>query len=128
MDGLWIILFLIVVFLVADKFFGISDKFKEFLKPPPEYPYCKKTLLTEHETEFYKKIKPLVDSYGLCILAKTRLADLVDVKSSEDKTSFSKIKSKHIDFVIAEPDDMTAECLIELDDSSHEAPERQELD
>lgn len=138
METLWIILFLIIIFVFSDKFFNFSGIIKKRLNPPPppepepECPYVKRQLLTANEFNFYKKLKPLIDKYGLSITVKIRLADLVEVKPVDDKSKwaecFNKIKSKHIDFVIVEPDDMTAECLIELQDSSHDEPDRIERD
>lgn len=43
-------------------------------------PYHKKFLLTKNEWSFYKNLKKITDRYGLHILAKVRVADLVDVK------------------------------------------------
>lgn len=92
----------------------------------PIYPYQKKYLLTKNEYYFYKKLKKITDEHNLQILAKIRLADLLDVKSGLNKKEwniyFSKIKSKHIDFAVA--DDMKILFLIELDDSSHNAENR----
>lgn len=45
-----------------------------------EYPYVKTYLLTKNEWAFYKQLKPITDKYNLHILAKVRLADLVEVK------------------------------------------------
>jgi len=138
MEVIWVGLFLAVIFIICNKWMGLSDKIRNFLNPPPppppepDYPYKKRELLTANEFGFYQKLKPLINQYGLHITVKMRLADLVEVKPTDDKSlwaeCFNKIKSKHIDFVIVEPDDMTAECLIELQDSSHDEPERVERD
>ena len=45
-----------------------------------EYLYIKPYLLTKKEWAFYKALKPITDKYHLHILAKVRLADLVEVK------------------------------------------------
>lgn len=140
METLWLILFLAVILIFSNKAFGWIDTLKKHLNPPPppppepepEFPYKKRILLTANEFNFYQKLRPLIDEYGLHIIVKVRLADLVEVKPTNDKSlwaeCFNKIKSKHIDFVITEPDEMTAECLIELQDSSHDEQERIERD
>lgn len=97
-----------------------------------EYPYIKPYLLTKNEWRFYKALKPITDKYRLHILAKVRLADLVSVKSGLSNSArlkaFSKIKSKHVDFVLANPSNLAVKCVIELDDSSHENIDRQQRD
>lgn len=91
-------------------------------------PYIKKYLLTKNEWIFYKKIKPICDKYKFHIIAKVRLADIVEVKKGLDNKErqkyFNKIKNKHIDFVICNPENLAIIGLIELDDRSHENKER----
>ena len=93
-------------------------------------PYHKTYLLTKHEYYFYKELKPIADKYNLQILAKIRLADLVSVddniSSKYYDAYFNKIKSKHIDFAIA--DNMKVIALLELDDSTHSQADRIERD
>jgi len=70
-------------------------------------PYRKKLLLTKNEWNFYKKLKPVTDKYGYGIIAKVRLADLIEVdtdKTKEFGRFFPKISSKHIDFALINPD------------------------
>ncbi len=97
-----------------------------------EYPYVKTYLLTKKEWAFYKSLKPITDKYHLHILAKVRLADLVEVNKTIGKnkyfSAFAKIKSKHIDFVIARPSNLAVLCAIELDDNSHNNIDRQQRD
>lgn len=97
-----------------------------------EYPYVKPYLLTKNEWAFYKALKPITDKYHLHILAKVRLADLVSVRSGLSKSNynkaFSKIKAKHVDFVLANPANLAVLCAIELDDSSHDGIDRQQRD
>ena len=94
-------------------------------------PYRKKLLLTKNEWNFYKKLKPVTDKYGYGIIAKVRLADLIEVdtdKTKEFGRFFPKISSKHIDFALINPDNMEVLFLIELDDRSHDLPARKERD
>lgn len=136
METLWILLFISVAFIYLDKVFGIADIIKKKLNPPPppppepEYPYGKKNLLTKNEIEFFKKLKSLTDEYSLGINLKTCLDDIICIKNSENNLDelFDKIKFKSIDFVIIDPDSMSAECLIELRDGSHKEPEQIEED
>lgn len=97
-----------------------------------EYPYVKQYLLTKNEWNFHKDLKKITDKYNLHILAKVRLADIVGVKkglsSKENYRAFSKIKAKHVDFVLAKPENLAVLCAIELDDRSHDEIDRQQRD
>ena len=94
------------------------------------YPYHQKYLLTKYEYNFYQQLKKITEPLNLQILAKIRLADLIEVNSGLSQSDwskyFNKIKSKHIDFAIA--NNMKIITLIELDDNSHQRNERQERD
>ncbi|MBR0140931.1 MAG: DUF2726 domain-containing protein [Ruminococcus sp.] len=93
--------------------------------------YVSKPILTDREYKFYKRLKPTAEKYGLQIFTKVRLADLVEPKPKEENPMwiqcFNKIKSKHIDFVLAD-EDTNIIVLIELDDRSHQRPDRIERD
>ena len=84
--------------------------------------YKRKYLLTKHEWNFYKNLKPVADKLGLVVLAKIRMADLVEAvadTNSEYYRGFAKVKAKHVDFALARPENLYIELLIELDDNSH---------
>ena len=63
------------------------------------------------------------------ILAKVRLADLVDADKRHRlwRANFNRVCSKHIDFVICDLA-LSPIIAVELDDSSHQLPERQARD
>ncbi|MBR1592879.1 MAG: DUF2726 domain-containing protein [Ruminococcus sp.] len=129
MDGneALLILIVIAVIIISLNFSGKKEK-----KPPDiTEMYVSKPILTDREYKFYKKLKPVADKYDLQIFMKVRLADLVEPKAKEENPMwiqcFNKIKSKHIDFALADCDtDIIA--LIELDDRSHQRPDRVERD
>lgn len=103
------------------------------IEPEPElFPYKKKYLLTKNEWNFYKELKKVADKYNFTILAKVRIADIVDVENGLSKSDwakyFGKIKSKHVDFVLCNPENLYIILLIELDDKSHEKEQRQKRD
>lgn len=87
-------------------------------------PYRARKLLTNHELEFYRCLKDVAKEKNLCVLSKIRLADLVEVEPMADKKKsygfFNKISRKHIDFALANPDDLSIVVLIELDDFTHD--------
>ena len=105
--------------------------YRKFRKPDITKLFTAKTILTDREYEFYKRLKPLADEYGLNIYAKVRLADLIEPKPKEENPfwmeCFNKIKSKHIDFALAD-EETAIFALIELDDTSHSRPDREERD
>jgi hypothetical protein len=105
--------------------------YRRLRKPDITKLYNAKTVLTDREYEFYKKLKPLADEYGLSIFTKVRLADLIEPKPKAENPfwmeCFNKIKAKHIDFALAD-EDTSIVALIELDDSSHARPDRVERD
>lgn len=130
-----IIVLIIIIFILA--YLNIksqNDKSNEIEenKIDNEMPYIKKYLLTKNEWVFYKKIKPICDNNNLHIISKVRLADIVEVKkglsNKEWHKYFNKIKNKHIDFILCNPENLAIIALIELDDKSHERISQQESD
>ena len=105
--------------------------YKKLHKPDITKLYNAKTILTDREYEFYKRLKPLADEYGLSVYSKVRLADLIEPKPKAENPywmeCFNKIKVKHIDFALAD-EDTAIVALIELDDTSHSRPDRVERD
>ncbi len=95
-------------------------------------PYERKFLLTKNEWAFYKKLKTIADKHNLHILSKVRMEDLIQVKNglsnSEKASARGRIKSRHIDFVIAKPENLQILLAIELDDGSHKFKKIQEVD
>lgn len=85
-------------------------------------------LLTPAELAFFEVLEPVV-SASCRISTKVRLADLFDVRPGQGQQSaFNKIVGKHVDFVLTDPKTSRILGAIELDDSSHQRPDRQERD
>ena len=124
-DEIFALIFLLLIIAAA------IWLYKRLHKPDITKLYNAKTILTDREYEFYKKLKPLADEYGLSVYSKVRLADLVEPKPKAENPywmeCFNKIKAKHIDFALAD-DDTAIVALIELDDTSHSRPDRIERD
>lgn len=87
-----------------------------------QYEYKRKYLLTQKELYFYKELKKVADKLNLSVLAKIRMADLVEPKSQgkDYYGEFGKIKAKHVDFALCDPNTLYVLLLIELDDSTHD--------
>jgi len=101
-------------------------------KPVGELPYVRKQpFFSKAERSFYGVLK---QAFGQQyeIFSHVRVADLLNVKKgigkSEWQKAFNKIQSKHIDFVLCKPDDLSVVACIELDDGSHNAAKRIERD
>ena len=121
---------LALIFIIALIAFAVW-LYKRLHKPDITKLYKAKTILTDREYEFYTRLKPLADQYGLNIYTKVRLADLIEPKPKEENPywmeCFNKIKAKHIDFALAD-DETCIVALIELDDTSHARADRVERD
>lgn len=106
--------------------------------PPPErrskperakWPYRKKDyLFNGSELTFYRILKIAIHG-KLDLFSKVRLADVVYITGSEkyNKYNWYRIQAKHLDFLLCAPDGRPL-LAIELDGSSHNAPDRIERD
>jgi hypothetical protein len=93
-------------------------------------PYIRRTaLLTAAEQRFYTRLFQAVGSEVL-ICPKVRLADVIEVRGDaiEWQAAWNRIAAKHLDFVLATPDEQQILLGIELDDGSHMLPNRQQRD
>ena len=96
-------------------------------------------LLSEAELNFYRLLLKVLahpsDPQGspqAVVMTKVSVSDLVKVRKglgqSSYRSAFNRIKSKHVDFVLCEPESMRVVCVIELDDKSHRRQDRQTRD
>ena len=97
---------------------------------PARLPYqARGRLVTKSELRFYKSLdKAAQDDFQ--IFAMVRVADLLRVAdgTSKRRSWLNKILAKHVDFVLCEPGSLVPLVCIELDDSSHQRPDRIERD
>jgi len=85
-------------------------------------------LMSPAELAFFAVLEPIVRS-SCMVSSKVRLADLFDVRQERgQQAAFNKIVGKHIDFVLTDYQTSRILCGIELDDSSHNRPDRIERD
>ncbi len=96
------------------------------------YPYQKQAfLLTKAERSFFGVLHQAVGS-DYHIFSKVRLADIIRTNSGLDgskrQSAQNRINSKHVDFLLCDPDNLAIRFVIELDDSSHEKTQRQQRD
>lgn len=85
-------------------------------------------ILTYNESRNFKALQEAAYRKGYMICPKVRLADIIKPRSGDKYLShFGKIKSKHVDFVVCDQR-MNVLAVIELDDKSHDRPDRIERD
>ena len=97
-----------------------------------DYPYCKKQyILSPAEYSFYKALLLQLPDDRI-VMAKMRLADIIDIEKGLEKSrrssAWNRIKSKHVDFVILDKKTCTVQSIIELDDTSHQKASAQKND
>ncbi len=93
--------------------------------------YKKRDLITPFEKELYIILNEILkdEKYNnYTILSKIRMADLIETINQNNYSDFNKIKSKHIDFALCDKQTLAPLLLIELDDSSHNNPNRRNRD
>lgn len=112
-----IVVILIITFIILNRTETI-----EYL------PYKRKDLFTKTEYTFYMTLKAICDAQQFLIFPKVRMEDYIQVTSKDNKQKYrGRIKSRHIDFILA---DMKGKivCGIELDDKSHNRAKAKESD
>ena len=101
------------------------------IKPKTNYreAYQARPLLTKREHQEYLKLKQYADARGWLICPKVRLWDLIEPKKgrSDRKELENKIRSKHVDFVLVDPE-LKLVGVLELDDSTHDREDRKSRD
>lgn len=84
--------------------------------------------LSPAELAFYRVLVRAVGARGV-ICPKVNLGDIFFVvKPNENRGAHSRISQKHVDFLVCDPAAMKALFGVELDDSSHSRPDRQDRD
>lgn len=127
MTPIYILIAIIVVIgvvagLLRDKFDTQDEK--------PKYDYKRRNwFLTKAEHEFYKTLVQAVDQ-DYIIFAQVHLPTLLDEKvvGQNWKAAFRHVSQKSVDFVLCDKAYISPKLAIELDDKSHDRPDRQDRD
>jgi hypothetical protein len=89
------------------------------------------TLFTAAELSFYRVLERAVGN-DYRIFAKVRMADVVSPRRTVFRAlwwkAFTKVSSKHVDYLLAQSDTLAIVAAIELDDRSHDEKDRKERD
>jgi hypothetical protein len=84
--------------------------------------------LSPTELSYYSVLRSVVGPRAT-ICAKVRLADVLFVaRPNENRSYFNRIAQRHVDFLMCESSTMQPVLVIELDDSSHQRPDRAQAD
>ena len=128
------IFIIIGVLLAIANFLPRKEKEKtEKTEKTVDFAWCKDhyerkdSLLTDNEIAYYQELKVVVGDH-FEIFSKVRLEDVIKAKSWTDNTARNKIKSRHIDFLLCDPNTFKPKIAIELDDKSHNRSDRMERD
>jgi hypothetical protein len=91
------------------------------------FPYrVRDDFLSPAEHSFYLVVKKMMGEY-FAVCPKVSLGDVLFVtRPNENMSAYNRINRKHVDFLICEPKTMQPRFAIELDDRSHQRPDRQE--
>lgn len=120
-----------VVDFIVDLLAGERKDSPDAAAPTPEYPYhLREQLLSPAELSFYEVLRTIIGDSGV-IFVKVGLGDIFKVKKDDPsryRIYTNKIDRKHVDFLICDPATMRPLLGVELDDKSHQRPDRQERD
>lgn len=104
---------------------------RRLLRPRvPRSPYRRKaSLFTRDERRFYEALRQAVGGRFL-IFAQMRLIDLLELPEGAGGNPFwyAKVRYKHVDFVLCDPDTAGPVLAIELDGASHQSPVQRQRD
>lgn len=121
MEYLIITLIVIELFKIIRKNKKEKINYKKMYKP-------RKYLITLNELKFYKILIQIAEELGLVVFAQVSLYNILETQDKLDKSLkerfFRRIASKSIDFVLADPHNCRIRLCIELDDSTHNRPDR----
>ena len=99
-------------------------------KPPPLPYHLRDDFLSAAEANFYHVLKNTVADWAV-VMVKVSLGDLFYAASGDygqNRIWRNRIDRKHLDFLLCDPQTMQPLLGIELDDRSHNRPERQQRD
>lgn len=89
-------------------------------------------LLSKAERSFYGVLLQALEGEASTVFAKVRVADVLKpakgLRRGAWQSAFNAISSKHFDFIVCSSTYSSVQMAIELDDASHNKPERKQRD
>jgi hypothetical protein len=93
-----------------------------------QLPYRRKPFLTPAEIAYYKMLRMIFGDRYL-IFAQVRVVDLCEVLDRPgSRGAVNRIDRRHVDFVLCHPRTFKPMVAVELDDSTHDRPDRRRKD
>jgi len=100
---------------------------KESIDDMKVWPYVPRELMTASERELYGRLRQALPDY--LIFSQVQLSRIIDVApEAEHQAWLNRINRMSVDFVICAADGAKILAAIELDDSSHDRPDRIKAD
>lgn len=111
----------VVIILVA----GLIGQVRRKFLSTPYKPNSK--LLSAAEAKLFRVLEQACGT-ELRVFVKVRLADLLTIDPSLTGKAriiaLNRVAAKHVDFVLCRCEDLSPVCVVELNDSSHNRPDR----
>lgn len=89
-------------------------------------------LLSKAERSFYGVLSQALEGEASTVFAKVRVADVLKpakgLRRGAWQSAFNAISSKHFDFVVCSSTYCSVQMAVELDDASHDKPDRKKRD
>ena len=106
-----------------------SNEEEKDIKDPMPY-LLTESIFTKSENSVYKILENISAKNNVKIFAKVRIADIIKIEKQNKNFTywFNKIKSKHVDFLICQPETFKPLLAVELDDYTHNYKSRKERD
>lgn len=119
MTWLYLLVAIVIAVLIIEKLGVFNSKEKQQFD---DFPYQqRKYLLTLAERPFFEVLERIAQKHNSYVFTKVRLEDLIlPIKGTKNWWIYrNKIKSRHVDFVICDKENIRPLIAIELNDSSH---------
>jgi predicted RNA-binding Zn-ribbon protein involved in translation (DUF1610 family) len=107
----------------------VRKVFGQSSKSPAEMPYrLRDDFLSPAELSYYKVLTSVLGPKAT-LFSKVSLSDIIFVaKTDQFMSYFNRISRRHVDFLLCESSTLKPVLAIELDDASHNRPDRRERD
>ena len=123
-----ILIILIVLLLLAGIVLTLLKLSLNAGDPLKGMPVKRHRLLSPAELNFYQVLRSILPQ-DAAISCKCRLEDFIHVENCPNREAYrARIRSRHVDFVIYNPQNGYTYYAIELDDSSHQTEKQQKSD
>jgi hypothetical protein len=117
---------LVALFAAFVRFCSLRTLRRKFADPlPATFPYrARPSLVTKNELLFYTALRQAAGT-RFTVAVKVRLADVITCRRGAWHMGYGRlIAQKHVDFLVCDPRSLRVVLALEVDDRSHERPDR----